>query len=134
MWRTVRNVLIGIALLVFLVWTGLIWAILGAIPVWTYVTVGVLIAVLIAFIKWAYKPKRYLSDTEKLALGVAAFLFVFIGLLIVLPWVFKFMLLAFAYLFIFVVSKGKYSVPTRGGNGGDSTPKPATGTSIVSRC
>jgi hypothetical protein len=81
----------------------------------------------------AYKPKRHLSDTEKLSLGVAAFLFVFIGLLIVLPWVFKFMLLAFAYLFIFVASKGNYSAPTRGGNGGDSTPKRATGTSIVSR-
>jgi hypothetical protein len=62
MWRTVRNVLIGLALAVFLVWTGLIWAILGAIPVWTYVTVGVLIAVLIAFIKWAWAQNEMLPS------------------------------------------------------------------------
>jgi hypothetical protein len=63
MWRTVRNVLIGLALAVFLVWTGLIWAILGAIPVWTYVTVGVLIAVLIAFIKWAWAQNEMLPSS-----------------------------------------------------------------------
>jgi len=56
--RKVRNAAIGIAVLVFLVWSGLLWAILAAIPTWAYGTVLLCVIGLVAFIRWAWSQNE----------------------------------------------------------------------------
>jgi hypothetical protein len=70
MWRLIKRGVIAVAIFAFLVWSGLFWAFLGAVPLWTYVIVAIMSVALIAFIRWAWlqndlcedpKPVEYLA-------------------------------------------------------------------------
>jgi hypothetical protein len=61
MWHTVRNALIVVAILAFLVWSGLLWAFFAAIPWWTYLLVGASAVAVTAFTRWAWKQNMVSS-------------------------------------------------------------------------
>jgi hypothetical protein len=76
-----------------------------------------------------YRSRKRLNDTEKVSLGIAIILFVFVTAILLLPWVFKFMLIVAVYAFVFIVSKGDYTTPAKGGKSDARVP----GASIIPR-
>jgi hypothetical protein len=72
MWHIVRNSLLTLAALAFMVWTGLLWTILAAVPTWTYLlTIGIGLALIVLVVKlWQqnevseFVPQEEPNDTD----------------------------------------------------------------------
>jgi hypothetical protein len=68
MLRILRNWLIGVGILVLLIWSGMLWAFLAMVPLWTWTALFVSVSLVTMFITKCWQQNEiipFLVNTER---------------------------------------------------------------------